>query len=353
MTTPSDIGLLRLTAQRLAGPGPAGPAEVVGWLTAVQAQDLKGALTSVALRTAARSLAVVEAALDAGEVVRSWPMRGTLHLVAAGDLRWILDLTSARMVAQARARLAELELTDTVVEQARVLAVEALTGGRRLGRRDLLAVWDGAGVATTGQRGYHLLAHLALTGTLCFGPMSDGEQQIVLVDEWIPPSPRPDRDEALGELARRYFRGHGPATVKDLVRWSGLTTTDVRAGLAVARPGLAAVEVDGIEHLMAPETPDLLATLRAEAADVFLLPGFDEFILGYGDRTAVVPAEYADRIVPGRNGVFQPTVVSAGRVVGTWKHTGRAPNRTVLATPFTAFTERVEAAIPQRYADLP
>jgi hypothetical protein len=343
-----DIPLLRLAALRIAGHHLPSAAEAVRWLTALQAQDPHGAITSVALRTESGSRASVEQAFDAGEIVKSWPMRGTLHLVAAEDLPWILPLTTPRIIAASAKRRAELGLDAPTLARAEEVAVGALTGGGKLSRAELMAAWDEAGLGTTGQRGYHLLGHLAQTGTVCFGPTRAGEQLIVLVDEWIPKPRRPERDEALGELALRYFRGHGPATVKDFTRWTNLTAADARAGLAIARPELASVEVDGVEYLMAPETPDLLASCGRRAKGVFLLPGFDEFMLGYLDRTAALPAEYANRVVPGGNGVFQPTVISAGRVVGTWKRGRGEP----VVTPFTTLPDAVAKAIPKVYATL-
>jgi Winged helix DNA-binding domain len=353
VTSLREVALLRLVAQRIAGPPEATPADAVRRLTAMQAQDHSGVVTSVALRTAARGRAEVEAAFDAGQVVKSWPMRGTLHLVAAEDLPWLLELTAPRVVAGARARRDQLGLDPATLERARQLTVETLAGGRRLRREELFAAWEQGGLDPSRQRGYHLLAYLAQTGVVCFGPARGGEMLIVLVAEWIPHPRHLEREEALGELALRYFRGHGPATAKDLGRWAHLVAADVRVGLALARPRLAAVDVDGVEHLMDPQTPDLLAEHRAAAAGVFLLPGFDEYVLGYQDRSAAVPAEHAERIVPGGNGVFRPTVVSAGQVVGTWRHTGRGAKRTVAATPFTAFAADVAAAIPTAYAALP
>jgi hypothetical protein len=349
----AETGLARLVAQRLAGPRAPDPAAAVRRLLAAQAQDLPGALVSTALRTDGAARAAVERALDAGELVRSWPMRGTLHLVAADDLPWLLALTAPRVVAGAGHRRARLELDDATLERAREVAVGALAGGRRLRRAELVAAWGGAGLPVTGQRAYHLLWHLAQTGTLCLGPLRDGEQQIVLLDEWITRPRRPEREEALGELAGRYFRGHGPASVRDFTRWTGLAAADVRAGVALARPGLEAAQVDGVEHLFDPEAPDRLRAHREEARGVLLLPGFDEFVLGYADRGAVLPPEHASLIVPGGNGVFRPTVVSGGRIVGTWRHAGRGARRTVEATPFAAFDEPVARAIPGVYGALP
>jgi Winged helix DNA-binding domain len=352
VTTPHELALLRLVAQRIAGPPHASATAAVRWLTAVQGQDFPGALTSVALRTAGAARAGVLAALDAGEVVRSWPMRSTLHLVAAEDLGWLLELCGPRVVAGAAKRRATLGLTEADTERARELAVAALAGGGRLRRAELLAA-VAKDVDVGGQRGYHLLWYLAQTGTLVLGPTAGAEQLFVLTDEWITAPRRLEREEALAEVAFRFFRGHGPATVADLARWTGLRVTDARAGLAQVRDRLAAVDVGGVEHWMDPATPDLLAASRARARGVFLLPGFDEFVLGYADRSCAVPPEFADRVVPGGNGMFRATVVSDGRVVGTWRRTGSGSRRRLTAEPFTAFGPEVEQALDELAAALP
>jgi Winged helix DNA-binding domain len=353
VTTLRDIGLLRLAALRLVGPGEASPADAVRVLGAAQAQDYPGALLSVALRTASRLRKDVVAALDAGEVVRSWPMRGTLHFVAAEDLRWLLDTVGVRTVSTVSKRWADLGLAEGQAERARELVEEALAARGRASRVDLLAAIAAGGVDVSGQRGAHLIGYLALTGTLCLGP-TDGEREqlFVRLDDWVPDR-RLDRDEALAELALRFFTGHGPATVPDLVRWAGSTLRDVRAGLAAVRDRLEAVTVEGTEYLMDPGTPDRLAAARSEAEGVLLLPGFDEFVLGYGDRTAVVPAEFANRIVPGGNGMFRATVVHGGQVVACWKWTGRGANRTPAVEPFLDLPASVAGAIPRLAAELP
>jgi DNA glycosylase AlkZ-like len=354
MTSLPEVGLLRLAAQWLAGPGAASPVEAVRRLGAVQAQDFPGAVTSVALRTAVRRRKDVEVALDDGEIVRTWPMRGTLHLLAADDLRWLLELLASRALTAQTARWAQLGLTESDAERARDLVTAALAGGGRMRRADLLTTIDDGGVPTTGQRGYHLLGYLARTGTLCLGPTDGaGEQLFVLIDDWVPAGARPSREEALGELALRFFLGHGPATVHDLARWAGLPLRDARAGLAVVRPQLGALDVDGVQHLLDPEVPDRLAAHREEAEDVVLLPGFDEFVLGYRDRSTILAPEFAERIVPGGNGMFRPTVVLGGQVIGTWQWTGRGAKRAVAATPFTSFPASVEDRIRDAAARLP
>ncbi len=353
MTDRRELSLLRLASHRLIGPPASTARDAVHWLTAVQAQDLKGALLSVALRTRSRSRADVTAALVAGEVVRSWPMRGTLHLVAAEDLLWMLDVAAPRIINAMAGRHARLGLDARSLDCARELAEGALGGGRSLSRAELFAVWRDGGHDTAGQRGVHTLSHLCRVGVLCLGPLDGAEQRVVLVADAIPVPRRLERDEGLGEWARRYVAGHGPVTVKDFARWANLTLTEARAGLATVRSELDSMRVDGIDYLLDARTPELLSANRDEALGVLLLPGFDELMLGYADRSAALPAAFADAIVPGGNGMFRATVVSAGQVIGTWRTVGTGVKRRIEATPFTTFSAAELAGIAKAYADLP
>jgi hypothetical protein len=321
---------LRLAAQRIGGGDLASPVDVVRWMLALQGQDLPGAKWAVGLRLAGATEHDVEAAFDAGEIVRSWPLRGTLHVVAAEDLGWLLDLTAPRIVASEAGRRAYLGIEDVDVERAREIVIGVLLGRGVLSREDLLATIAAGGVSVAGQRGYHVLWYLSLTGTLVLGPTEGRQQTFALLDEWVARPRRLEREAALGELALRYFRSHGPATPADLARWSGLTMGDVRRGITIAGDGLTTIEVDGIRYRLAPETLDL----APPAARVHLLPGFDEYLLGYRDRSAALAPEHSDTIVPGGNGVFKPTVLADGEVVGTWTRTQRAHEVRVEARLF-------------------
>ncbi len=296
-------------------------------MLALQAQDFTGVKWSVGLRTRGATERDVDAALDAGRLVRSWPLRGTLHLVAAEDLAWMLELTASRAIASAARRRAALGITEADIERARETAIESLSGGRALARRDLLGALQAGGVSTAGQRGYHLLWCLAQTGTLVLGGNDPRGQTFALLDEWVRERRRLERDEALGGLARRYFTSHGPATVADLVRWSGLTVRDVRRGLEVAGEALTSIEVEAVTYHLAPKTVGASTPARG----VLLLPGFDEYMLGYRDRSAALAPEHNDAIVPGGNGMFKATIVVDGEVVGTWSR--RATSREVVVEP--------------------
>ncbi len=352
MTSQRDLARFRLAAQRIAGPGFGSAGEAVRWMTAVQAQD-SGAVTSIALRTAQRDRSGVHEAMNAGEIVKSWPMRGTLHFVPGEDLGWMLNLTAARMISATAPRRAELGINDAMIDQARKVASAALESGAQLRRSELLTLWDEAALLTLPGQGYRLIFQLAQLGVLCFGPYRDGEQRIVLLDEWVRRPRWLAGDEALGEWALRYFRSHGPATIKDFAWWTKLLMADVKVALAVARPSLERIEVDGVEYFMDPQTPDRRAAYKAKAQGVFLLPGFDEFMLGYQDRRAALPTKFAPRLVPGNNGMFMASVVDNGAVVGTWKRQGTGKKATIAPTPFTSFTKKAESAIPRQYAALP
>jgi hypothetical protein len=312
-------------------------------MLAMQAQDFPGVKWSIGLRQPGATEAAVEAACDAGEIVRSWPLRGTLHLVAAEDLGWLLALTAPRAIASAAGRRASLGITEGDVENAREVARSALAGRRTLTRNALLATFDAAGVSTHGQRGYHLLWYLAQTGTLVLGATDGRQQTFALLDDWVPRPRRLDREEALGELALRYYRSHGPAVAADLARWSGLTLGDVRRGIVACGTQLTTRDIDGVTYHLAPETMGA----ATPTARVHLLPGFDEYLLGYADRTAALAPEHMDAIVPGGNGMFKPTIVVDGEVVGTWKQTIRAREAIVEAIPFAGLPGAVHAELAQ------
>jgi len=178
----------------------------------------------------------------------------------------------AQQLAQPRAR--QLDIDDAQVSRAESTAVDVLRGTRGVVREDLFRHWNESGVGTDGQRGYHLLWQLAQRGTVCLGPMDGNRQQrIVLVDEWITRPRMLEGDDALAELATRYVHSHGPATVRDLARWAGVTTAVARTAAELAAAVLGRSEIDGTECLHDPAVADLLATRRAGARGVFLLPG--------------------------------------------------------------------------------
>lgn len=330
---------------------PASVAEVVEWFGAMQAQDNASGLWSLGVRLPGHTQADVRAALERREALRTWPMRGTVHLVPSRDARWMLAVTGVRTLAGAAARRAQLGLTEADADRAVDVLGAALAGGGRLTRAQCLAALGAAGLDTTGQRGYHLLWYAAQRGVTCIAPHVGTEQTFALLDEWVPDPHRPERDEALGILALRYVRSHGPVTRHELARWTGLTVTDAKRGIAVAGDALATVEVDGTEAVV---DAALLDAPREPVDDVHTLLGFDEYLLGFKDRTLMLDPAHAAAVVPGNNGVFLPTVVRGGRVAGTWKRTIGKTSVAVTVQPLVPFDAALQsgvAAALARYAD--
>ncbi|MFG3683429.1 winged helix DNA-binding domain-containing protein [Micromonospora chalcea] len=325
---------------------PGGVADVVEWFGAMQAQDAASGLWSLGVRLPDATQDDVRAALERQEALRTWPMRGTVHLVPARDARWMLELTGVRTLAGIASRWRQLGLTVADGDRAADVLGATLAGGGRLTRAECLAALRAAGLDTDGQRGYHLLWYASHRGVTCIAPHVGTEQTFVLLDEWVPGQHSPERDEALAMLAHRYVRGHGPVTRHELARWSGLTVTNATRAVTLAGDLLAPVEVDG-----EPAVVDaaLLDAPRAPVDDVHTLPGFDEYLLGFKDRSLMLDPAHAAAVVPGNNGMFRSTVVRGGRVVGTWTRTIGARAVTVTVhqlVPFdAALRTRVDAAL--------
>lgn len=316
----------------------------------MQAQDYRGGLWSVGARAARLTESDVERALSEREIVRTWPMRGTLHLVAAEDARWLPALLGPRASQAAAGRRRAMGLDDDAVRSVRAAWEATLSGGRSLGRAELFKSMDAAGVDSGAQRGPHLLRYFAEQGLLCFGAHEGKQPTYALIEEWVPNARVLERDEALAELARRYFTGHGPATLDDFAGWAYLPKADARAGLNAVQSDLAEDEVDGTTYWSAGDAADPRAARRATG--VQLLAGFDEYVLGYKNRSAFMTPEIFAAVVPGGNGMFKATVIHDGQVVGLWT-TKRLTKRQVVSVSWfdgrTRVAERSLATAVQRY----
>ncbi|MFC0865360.1 winged helix DNA-binding domain-containing protein [Sphaerimonospora cavernae] len=329
---------------------PADVAGVVTWLGAMQAQDLASGLWSFGVRLPGYTVGDVTAALERREALRTWPMRGTIHFVPPRDAHWMLDLMGSRALAGAAKRRAYLGLSEEVAERAVEVLGTALAGGGRLTRSQCVAVLADKGIEAAGQLGYHLLWYASQRGVLCIAPNIGNEHSFVLLDEWVPDPHRPDRDEALATIALRYFRGHGPTTRQDFAGWTGLTAADAKRGIAAAGDQLAGVTVDGVEMYLEPALLDT-APSAMDGREVLVLPGFDEYLLGYKDRTLMLADEHKPAIIPGNNGIFQATVVCDGRVVGTWKRSLTKTKVQITVQPLVPLGKAERAKIEQTFEE--
>ncbi|WP_110239702.1 winged helix DNA-binding domain-containing protein [Nocardioides gilvus] len=350
----------RLVAQGLLTRPWATPAEAVRAFGAMQGQDLPGALASAALRTTSGSVDEVVADLDAGRLVRGYPMRGTVFLMAAEDVTWVTQLCAGPALRASRARRPQLGLDEADVDRARELAHELLAGGPA-SRSALFARWDEAGPGTHEGRGYHLLSALIHETTLCYGPWNGSDQDVVLAETWLPADRsledrfNGERVPAVADLLRRYLSSHGPATIRDFAWWTKLPLKEIRAALALVADEFEsdAATTDGEPRYWRPGLLDEVTALGRTTAATLLLPGFDEFVLGYADRLFAMDEKEHAALVPGNNGVFKKSVVRGGRVVGTWTRSGRAGKRKLELTEFASHSPRQGATLKRLFTDYP
>jgi hypothetical protein len=338
----TELAARRLLQQGLVASEFASAASVVTWLGVVQAQDYPAALWAVGLRLPGATAGTIEQALRDRQIIRTWLNRGTLHFASAADIRWMLDLFAPGVLAGHARRNRQLGLDEATLKRSSALLQEAVRGEPKT-RRELFALLDAHGLASANQRGIYMLARASYEGLIAQGVQLGRDPVFFAPDEVLPKSQHLERAEALAELTQRYFTSHGPATLQDFVWWSGLKVSDARAGLDAVRAELALETVEGHEYWSAPVS----ATSVQPQSVAFLLPAYDEYLIGYQDRSASLAPEYAAR-VKNANGLGA-TVVYDGRVIGTWTREAKRARVTIHAAPFApwsdAMREAVEAAV--------
>jgi hypothetical protein len=344
--TSEEIVWRRLHALRLLGPPCGSPAEVVGRLGAVQAQDFGPAKWSVAQRASGIDEAAVRRAFDSGELLRTHVLRPTWHFVAGDDIRWLLAATAPRVQVRLAYRYRQLGLDEGTLARSEKVIAGALRGGGRMTRRDAGRALTDAGVAVDGQRLAHVLMNAELKALVCSGPLEGRQHTYMLLEERAPQAARLSRGEALTELARRYFSSHGPASRRDFATWASLTVSDAEAGLGGAAAQLRRDRVDGVELWSgAVETPP------ASSPAVHLVQGYDELVMGYSETKWMLAAP-GSSWTPATPPVYSLLVLLDGRVAGYWRRrlTKRAATIDVaLLEPFDAAQSAALEAEAARY----
>ncbi len=323
--------------------------DVLRWLGAVQAQDYAAAKWALGLRMQNSTDDMIEQAFTDGTILRTHVMRPTWHFALPADICWMLALTAPRVKAAIAYYDRTLGLDDTFFTRSNALLAKALQGGAQLTRTELVSVLQRAGIVTDNvQRIGHVLMHAELDGIICSGARRGKQFTYALLDERAPQARTLDCEEALAEFARRYFTSHGPATLQDFVWWSGLTVDDARACLEMVTSQLMHEVVDGQTYWFSTST----LPSKDISQTVYLLPNFDEYIVGYTDRSAVFDASHTIKLDSRGNILFNHTIVLDGRIVGNWKRTIK--KNTVILTPslFTPLNKaetRAFAASANRY----
>jgi hypothetical protein len=340
MSTVRHIVRARLRAQLLVGGGLKKPEDVVRWMGAVQAQEYTEAKWALAMRMRRASDAIVERALTSGAILRTHVLRPTWHFVTAADIRWMLALTGPRVSAAMSSYNRRLELDASVFRDSQRAMSAALRGGAQLTRQELKAVLHRARIHADGvQRLAHIVMQAELDGVICSGARRGRQFTYALLDERVPAAPAFSRDHALTELTRRYFTSHGPAQLQDFVWWSGLTAADARAGLEMVASALASEIVDGRRYWFSSS----IRAIRSRSHVGVVLPLYDEYLIAYKDRSAVLDPGQWNPLVT-REPFMAPIVVD-GQVVGGWKRTIKKNRVDISLTPFVRLAAPARRAI--------
>jgi len=342
----TDIAHMRLHNQHLAGAKLASPDAVVRWLGAVQSQEYAGAKWAVGQRMDDATDASLDRAFADGAILRTHVMRPTWHFVAPADIRWLLALTAPRVNAATASYYRKFGLDAALFARSNAALTRALRDGVQQTRTELASVLQEDGIATDDLRLGLIIMHAELDAVLCSGARRGKQFTYALLDEQAPQAEARTftRDEALAELTMRYLTSHGPATVRDFVWWSGLAMADAKAGLAMVESQLTHTVVDDQTYWFTASPP----IAHDPSPTAHLLPNYDEYIVGYTDRSAALDAVPAVKLDARGNVLFNHTLVIDGRVVGIWKRTIKKDAAIIEATPFAllgpAEAQALEAA---------
>ncbi|HEX9512037.1 MAG TPA: winged helix DNA-binding domain-containing protein [Puia sp.] len=348
--TRENITRRRLDNQQVSAAGFMRPESLVAWLGCVQAQDfaaakwaigsrLKGAADKenpeglespvggsksggAAPRTGkavAWTDAGVQQAFNEGKILRTHILRPTWHFVAPADIRWMLALTAPRIKTFCAGMHRQLELDQAVFRRSNVLLQKALAGGGQLTRKELLPVFQRAKIRTDELRLAHLLMQAELDGVICSGAMSGKQFTYALMEERAPGGKLLQPEEAVAELALRYFKSRGPATLADFAWWSGLTVADGKKGVEALRSQFINEVVEGQSYWIYSHSPSTPAPAdNPNFPALHVLPAFDEYTVAYKDRDLVLSPKHAIR---SGNGIFKPILLCGGQIVGVWQRT--------------------------------
>jgi hypothetical protein len=330
---------LRLNNQQLVQSQFSKPGDLVKWMGAVQAQDFFGSLWGINIRlNKFLTEPEIEKAIADKTIVRSWPMRGTIHFCPPEDLRWMLKYLTPRVFARYKSILAKDGIDDKVRTKSKKVFEKMLSGGNQLTRDELYEALEKAKVSTKGTRGLHLLGTAAQDGLICQGPRQGKQHTFVLVDEWIPSKLSiPSKDEAMAELARRYIRSHGPVIVEDFAWWAGLNKGEANAAFQSIASELETVVVNGKEFWFDPAS----ANTKPKTGKAYLLPTYDEYGIAYKNRDEFIhDDEY--RLV---GGLFTSAIMMNGKMIGTWRRVLEKKTIDIEFKPFKKFSSSQKKAI--------
>lgn len=315
-----NISNIRLLNQQLANPLFRQPKELISWMGAMQAQNYSMVRWAVGMRLKSATLRTVEEALRRGDILRTHVMRPTWHLVAAEDIRWMLKLSAQRIISanESFAKGYDLDISEELYTKSHLLLEKILCGKKSLTRQEIAEHFNREGIQVDTNRMNRFMARAEQVGLVCSGEDKGGKYTYMLLEERVAPVPEITKDEALARLARSYFRSHSPAVLQDFIWWSGLSATEAKQAVYLIESELTADQWKDQTWYVHNDC----RTRGKLSGTVHLLPSYDEYLLGYKDRTEVLPKEHYPKAFT-NNGLFYPVILHEGQVIGNWNKSAK------------------------------
>lgn len=337
MTHATDLLRRRLRIQRLIGPSFRTATDAVRFFGAFQAQDYLGAKWSLGMRVKGATDASLDAALNAGRIIRTHLLRPTWHFVAPADLRWMLALSAPQVNRIGSYSYRELELDGKLFARVHRLLERGLQGRQQLTRDEVAALLARGKITGDGRRIAHILMEAELAGLICSGKLEGKQHTYALVEEWVAPGRTYSRAEAVAELARRFFASHGPATLKQFAWWSGLTVTEARKA-SEALTGFGREVIGGVEWFAPPSR-----TSGGHQPAAHLIPEYDEVLTGWAEIG--IPRMMSDRRKGRLTNTFDRPILVDGEWRGTWRRLVGPKEVTIELELFDRWGRQEEGAV--------
>ncbi len=320
-----NISVLRSFNQQITNPKFNTAEEITGWMGAFQAQDYGMSKWALGIRLLNSTEAAINMEFNSGSIIRTHLLRPTWHIVSSKDIYWISGLTAPRIKASLKFRDKQLELTDIIYNKCNRILEKSLRDSNHQTREELISELKKFKIDVEYNRASHIFLRAELDGIICSGKHKEGKPTYAILEEWVPERKNINREEALKELAKRYFTSRGPALITDFAWWSGLSISNVKLALDFNKGCLISEEIQNQTYWMA----DTYLEPTPDSEEIYFLPAFDEFLISYRDRTASLLLNDNKKVIS-NNGIFYPSVMKNGQVIGIWKRNIR--NNRVLLT---------------------
>jgi hypothetical protein len=333
----SELLYIRLYNQLLASHQLKEPQEVVSWMGAMQSQSLDSAKWAIGVRLEDKTVKDIDEALNTGKIIRTHILRPTWHFVSADDIHWMFDLSNPRLKPIYRSYVKTTGADELLIYRAIPFLEKVLMDDKHMTKKEINDVLQTHNILLDNVHLNMLIHYAEMEGIMVNGRLKGNKQTFTLLEEWVPRKETLHKEEALERLARRFFTSHAPATLNDFAWWSGLTLTECKQAIEMIKIDFVCEMVNGREFWMRNDV--IIPPVSGDSA--LLLPPFDEFAISYKNRSELINETHYSKVMT-KNGIFSPTVMWKGEIIGLWKKTAQKGIPKIELSFFEKMPEKVQ-----------